>query len=51
MHVACHAKVGRVDDLVRARVVEDGLGVDPGLVREGAEARDGVVEGRVDLDG
>ena len=51
MHVACQAKVGRVDDLVGAGVVEDGLGVDTSLVGEGTEAGDGVVEGGVDLDG
>lgn len=51
VHVSAHAEVGRVDDLVGARHVEDGLGVDAGLVREGAEAGDGVVEGNVDLDG
>lgn len=49
--VAREAKVLGVEDLVRRRVVEDGLGVNAGLVGEGAEARDGVVEGRVDLDG
>jgi hypothetical protein len=48
--VARQAKVGRVENLVCAGVVEDGLGVDASLVGEGAEARDGVVERRVDLD-
>jgi hypothetical protein len=43
VHVASHAKIGGVDDFVRARIVEDGLGVDAGLVGEGAEAGDGVV--------
>ena len=49
--VARQAKVGGVENLVCAGIVENGLGVDAGLVGEGAEARDGVVEGRVDLDG
>jgi hypothetical protein len=49
--VAAHAEVLRVDNLVCRRVVEDGLGVDTGLVGEGAEAGDVVVEGNVDLDG
>ena len=51
MHIAGQAEVSRVDDLVCARVVENGLGVDACLVCEGTEARDGVVERRVDLDG
>ena len=50
MHVARQAEIGGVENLVCAGVVEDGLGVDAGLVGEGAEARDGVVERRVDLD-
>ena len=49
--VASQAKVGGVENLIGAGVVENRLGVDAGLVGEGAEARDGVVEGRVDLDG
>jgi hypothetical protein len=48
--VTGQAKVGRVENLVCAGVVEDGLGVDAGLVSESAEAGDGVVKGRVDLD-
>jgi hypothetical protein len=44
--VAGHAKVGGVKDLVGARVGEDGLGVDTGLVSEGAEAGDVVVATR-----
>ena len=51
MHVARHAEVGRVDDLVGGRVGEDRFGVDPGFVREGAEARHWVVEGDVDFHG
>lgn len=51
MHVAREAEVGGVDDLVGGRVVEDGLGVDAGLVGEGAEAGDRVVERDVDRDG
>lgn len=49
--VAGHAEVGGVDDLVGGGVVEDGLGVDTGLVGEGTETSDVVVEGDVDLDG
>lgn len=45
--VAGEAEPAGVDDLVCAGVVEDGLGVDAGLVGEGAEAGDGVVEGDV----
>jgi hypothetical protein len=44
--VAGHAKVGGVENLVSARVGEDGLGVDTGLVGEGAEAGDVVVATR-----
>lgn len=51
VHVAGHAEVGGVDDLVGAGVVQDSLGVDTGLVGEGAESGDVVVEGDVDLDG
>lgn len=50
MDIAGQTEVGRVEDLVCAWVVEDGLGVDTGLVSEGAEACDGVVEGGVDLN-
>ena len=49
--VSAHAKVGRIDDLVGAGHIQDGLGVDAGLVGEGAEACDGVVERHVDLHG
>ena len=48
--VAGKTEVRRVENLVGAGVVEDGLGVDAGLVGEGAEASDGIVEGDVDLD-
>ena len=48
--VAGETEVGRVENLVGAGVVEDGLGVDTGLVGEGAETGDGVVEGSVDLN-
>lgn len=51
MDVARQAKVRGVENLVCRGVIQDGLGVDAGLVGEGAEAGDGVVEGRVDLDG
>lgn len=42
--------VGRVNDLVGRGVGENGLGVDTGLVGEGGETGDVVVEGNVDLD-
>jgi hypothetical protein len=51
VHVAGQAKVRRVEDLVCLRVVEDGFSVDAGLVGEGAESGDGVIERNVDLDG
>lgn len=43
VHVSRHAEVGRVDNLIRGWVVEDSLGVDTGLVGEGAETSDGGV--------
>src|SRR4051794_12306851 len=46
--VAGQPKVGGVKNLVCARVVENRLGVNAGLVGEGAETGDGVVEGGVD---
>lgn len=49
--VAGQTEISRVENLVGAGVVEDGLGVDTGLVGKGAETGDGVVEGSVDLDG
>lgn len=51
MDVSSDAEIGRVDDLVGTGVGEDGLGMDAGLVRKGAEAGDVVVEGDVDLHG
>lgn len=42
--------VSRVNDLVGRGVGENGLGVDTGLVGEGGETGDVVVEGDVDLD-
>jgi len=48
--VAGKTEVGRVENLVGAGVVKDGLGVDTSLVGEGAETSDGVVEGGVDLN-
>lgn len=51
VNVSRHAEIGGVDNLVGARVVQDGLGVDTGLVGEGTETGDVVVEGNVDLDG
>lgn len=48
--IAGHAEVSGVDDLVGAGVVQDGLGVDAGLVSEGTETGDVVVEGNVDLN-
>ena len=50
VYVARQAKVGGVENLVCAGVVEDRLGVDASLVSEGAETGDGVVERSVDLD-
>ena len=47
--VSTQAEVGGVDDLVCARIVEDGLGVNAGFVGEGAEAGDVVVKRDVDL--
>lgn len=49
--VSGEAKISRVDDLVGARVREDGFGVDARLVGEGAEPGDVVVEGDVDFYG
>lgn len=51
MDVSSEAKISRIDDLVGARVRQDGLSVDAGLMGEGAEPGDVVVEGDVDLDG
>jgi len=51
VHVTGHAEVSRVDDLVGAGVVQDSLGVNTGLVGEGAESSNVVVEGNVDLNG
>lgn len=51
MDVALHAKVCRVNDLVGSRVGKDSLGVNTGLVGEGAETSHVVVEGDVDLNG
>jgi len=42
--------IGGINDLVGGRVGEDGLGVDTGLVGEGGETGNVVVEGNVDLD-
>jgi len=50
VNVTRQAKVSWVDNLVGAWIVQDRLGVDASLVREGAEARDGVVERCVDLN-
>lgn len=49
--IAGHAEIGRVNDFVSAWVVEDGLGVNTGLVGESTEASDVVVERNVDLNG
>jgi hypothetical protein len=49
--VAGKTEVLRLEDLVRAGVVEDGLGVDASLVGEGTVPGDRVHEGDVDLDG
>ena len=48
--VARQAEVVRIERLVGLRRVEDRLGVDAGLVGEGAEAGDVVVERDVDAD-
>ena len=48
--VSRHAEISWVDDLVGRRVVQNGLGVDTGLVGEGAKTGDVVVEWNVDLD-
>src|SRR5436190_13539660 len=50
MDVSRHTEVGWIDDLVGARVIEDGLGMDTGLVGEGAKAGDVVVERDINLD-
>lgn len=49
MDVASQTEIGRVQDLVGGRVVENGLGVDTSLVGKGAETGDRVVERSVDL--
>lgn len=49
--VSGQTEIGGVENLVSGGVGENGLGVDTGLVGEGAETGDGVVEGDVDLDG
>ena len=48
--ISGHAEISWVDDLIGRWVVQDGLGVDTGLVGESAEASDVVVEWDVDLD-
>lgn len=49
--VSGQTEIGGVENLVGGGVGKDGLGVDTGLVGEGTETSDGVVEGDVDLDG
>jgi len=51
VHVTAETEVCGVENLVCAGVVEDSLGVDTGLVGEGTETGDGVVERCVDLYG
>lgn len=51
VNISGHAEISGVDDLVCAGHVEDSLGVDTGLVSEGTETSDVVVEGHIDLDG
>src|SRR5690606_23034520 len=51
VNVAGKTEIGRVDDLVCGWVLQNGLGVDTGLVGESAETGDVVVEWDVDLDG
>ena len=49
MDVTRQTEVCRIKNLVCARVVENGFGVNSGFVSEGAKARDGVIEWRVNL--
>lgn len=49
--VAGETEVLRLENLVGGGVVEDGLGVNTGLVGERTVTSDGVHEGNVDLDG
>lgn len=49
-NVASQTEIFGLEDLVCAGVVEDGLGVNTGLVGEGTVASNGVHEGDVDLD-
>lgn len=51
MHISGQTEIGGVDNLVSRGVLENSLGVDTGLVGEGAETGDVVVEGDVDFDG
>lgn len=37
MHISFQTKIGRVNDFVGAWVIENGLGVNSGLVGEGTE--------------
>ena len=47
-NVARQAKVVRIQDFVGLRIVQDGFGVDAGLVRESSHAGDVVIEGHCD---
>lgn len=49
MDVARQAEVLGVQNFICRRVVQDGLGVDAGLVSKGTEAGDGVVKGGIDF--
>ena len=51
MDVSGDSEIGRIDDLIGAWVGQDGFGMDSGLVGEGAETGDVVVERNIDLDG
>lgn len=51
MDVSGETEISRVDDFVGAGVRKDSFGVDTGLVGEGAETSDVVVERDVDFNG
>jgi hypothetical protein len=50
MHEARHAEILGVDNLISARGIEDGLGVDAGFVMEGRVAGNVIIERDIDLD-
>lgn len=51
MDVSLHTEIVWIQYFVGGWICQNGLGVDAGLVGEGTETRDWVVEGDVDLDG